>query len=506
MSLPKEPRQLMINLMYIVLTAMLALNVSAEILNAFLTMDKSISESSRIVGDSNGKLFNAIAQQADAYSQYEPYKEKAEQAQDLTKTFYEYVGELKEELITISGGYDEEGKLKGMKRKEPTTDLFLNEGKGDILENKINEVRTAMLNLIENESERDFLSKVLPLELQPIPEDSDKDTWAQFTFQQMPVAAVLPILTKFQNDAKIAESALLGHFYNKVNTATTIILDEYMAVVSADKSYVIRGEEISADIFLSAFSSTADNITVKVDGKRLNVRDGKALFKIRPNEIGKKSFDAVVEIKDPITNEIKSYRKKFIYEVGERSVAVSADKMNVFYLGVDNPLSVSAAGVPSDQVKVNGEGVKLTKLSNGKYNVKPLRAGNAKIVVSGGGLDATTFEYRVKRIPDPVVHINKTKTETMSVSEFKAYRGLIPFLENFDFKARCKVAGFEISRVPKRGNAEFAKNSGGSYTSSTQAIINNARRGDTYYFDLVKGKCPGDEFGRKLNGFSVRIK
>jgi len=246
MSLPKEPRQLMINLMYIVLTAMLALNVSAEILNAFLTMDRSISESSRIVGDSNGQLFNAISQQADAYSQYEPFKEKAEQAQALTKTFYEYVGELKEELIEASGGYDEEGKLVGIKKKEPTTYLFVNEGKGDILEGKISAVREAMLALIENENDRDFLSKVLPLELQEIPEDSDKDTWAQFTFQQMPVAAVLPMLTKFQNDVKIAESALLGHFYNKVNHEG-FRPDEFMAVVSADKSYVIRGEELSAE-------------------------------------------------------------------------------------------------------------------------------------------------------------------------------------------------------------------------------------------------------------------
>ena len=279
-----------------------------------------------------------------------------------------------------------------------------------------------------------------------------------------------------------------------------------MAVVAADKSYVIRGEELSADIFLSAFSTTADNITVKVDGKRINVRNGKALFKIRPNEIGKKSFDAVVEVRDPISGKVKSYRKKFTYEVGERSVAASADKMNVFYLGVDNPLSVSAAGVPSDQVKVRGEGVTLTKQSNGKYNVKPQRAGEASIVVSGGGLDPTTFKYRVKRIPDPKVHLSNRKKESMSISEFKAYKGLIPFLEGFDFEARCEVIGFEVSRVPKKGDAEFAKNKGGRYSASTQAIINNAKRGDIFYFDLVKGKCPGDTHGRPLNGFSIRIR
>jgi len=105
-----------------------------------------------------------------------------------------------------------------------------------------------------------------------------------------------------------------------------------------------------------------------------------------------------------------------------------------------------------------------------------------------------------------MVHLNKRRKESMSISEFKAYSGLIPFLENFDFKARCEVRSFEVSRVPKRGDAEFAKNTGGKYSTSTQAVINNAKRGDIFYFDLVKGKCPGDAHGRPLNGFSVRIK
>ena len=503
MSLPKEPRQLMINLMYIVLTAMLALNVSAEVLNAFLTMDKSIGESSRIVGDSNAQLFTAIEKQVEAYSQFAPFKEKAVEAQNLTKAFYNYVAELKTELIESSGGLDEKKELVGKRKKEPTTHLFINQGKGEELENKITEVRQRLLDLVEDENEKALLSEVLPLELQPIPEDSDKKNWAQFTFQKMPVAAVLPILSKFQNDARIAESAILSHFYSKVK-GEDVVFDEYLAVVSADKSYVIKGEPLSSEIFLSAFSTTANNISIKVNGRNIEVKNGKALFNIRPSEIGSHSFLAEVSITNPINQEVKTYTKRFNYEVGERSVTAAADKMNVFYLGVENPFSVSAAGVASKDVRVSSNDVHINKIRNGKYNVKPKRIGKAKIIVSGGGLE-TAFEYRVKRIPDPVIRLGRRGQTAMSPNEFKVFKGLVALLENFDFEARCNIVGFELTRLPEKGNANVVKNRGGKYRSEAKALVNQAKYGDTFFFDQIRVKCPGDKASRKINGLSIKI-
>lgn len=505
MSIPKEPRQLMVNLMYLVLTVMLALNVSAEVLNAFLAMDKSIGESSQIVGDSNAQLFTAIEQQADAYAQFLPYKEKANEAQELVKTFYNYVGALKTELVESSGGLDENNIPVSKQRKEPATRLFVYEGKGDELETKIIEIRENLLGLIDDKDDKAMLDQVLPLELQPVPESSDKNSWAQFTFQQMPVAAVLPMLSKFQNDAKIAESALLSHFYNKTN-GTVFKPDQFAAVVSADKSYVIRGEQLTSEIFLSAFSSTADNISIKVNGRPIEVSNGKALFNIRPNQIGSHSFTAEVTMTNPLTGEEKTYLKKFNYEVGERSVTTSADKMNVFYLGVDNPFSVSAAGVPSKDVQVTGDGVRLEKIRNGKYSVKPKRTGRVSITVSGGGLEPTNFEYRVKKIPDPAIRLGRKGQEGMSPNEFKAQQGLVALLENFDFDARCNVVSYEITRVPQKGDAEIITNKGGRYSSTAKNLINKATFGDTFFFDQVKVKCPGDEVTRKINGLSIKIK
>ena len=505
MSIPKEPRQVMINIMYLVLTAMLALNVSAEILGAFITLDNSIEESNHIVGNANQKLLTAIAQQADAYVQYKPFFEKSEKVKAISTQFFDYVENLKQELITASGGLDENNLPKGIKDKNTTTRLLINEGKGADLEKEVLKVRADLLNLIEEDANKKLLQQSIPLGISEVPASSDKKTWAEFSFYQMPVVAVLPLLTKLQNDIKITETAILNYFYNKISE-DPIVLDAYEAVVAADKGYVIRGDEYTAQLFLGAYSSTADNIFVKVDGRNYPVRNGKATFKIKPNTIGKKEHDLVIGIRNPVSHEVKTYRKKIQYEVGERSVTISADKMNVFYVGVENPISISAAGIPSAQMRIRAEGVKIQKQSNGKYIVKPKRTGRASITVSGGGLPATTFDYRIKAIPNPTIKLGNKTSGTISAAEMKIYNKLSPVLENFDFDARCKVVSFETTRAPKNDDPKFATNSGGTFNAATKRLTKQARRGDVYYFDQIKVRCPGDSNSRKLNGLIFKIR
>ncbi len=505
MSIPKEPRQMMINLMYIVLTAMLALNVSAEILNAFLTMDKGIVESSEIVAESNRRMLDAINKQAEAYSQFEHLSQKAEKAEAISAAFYNYVSKLKQEIIDNSGGLDENELPKGIKNKDITTRMLVKEGKGDELEEKIKSLRFELLALIEDEQIRDQMEKRIPLNVKPVPSDSDKKSWAAFNFYQMPVAAILPLLSKFQNDAKIAETAILEYFLRKTDV-TFVKPDEFEAVVSANKSYVIRGEELTAEIFLGAYSSTADNISITVDGRSYPVIDGKAVFKTRPQSLGTKDIDVVVNVTNPLSGEVKSYTKKFIYEVGERSVTVSADKMNVFYVGVDNPFSISAAGIPSNEMQVSAEGVNIIKNSNGKYTAKPERPGWAKITVSGGGLKPTSFEYRVKPIPTPIPMLGDLKSGAISIGRLKAYKGIRAVLENFDFNAKCHIVDFEMVRLPKLGDPIVVKNKGGDFNEETLRVIDKTKHSDIYYFDEIRAKCPGDIITRKLNGMVFRIK
>lgn len=503
MSIPKEPRQLMINLMYLVLTALLALNVSAEILNAFLLMNDSLTESSQITGHSNNKLMEAIATQADTYTRFEPFKAKAEQAQVIAKDFETYVDAIKKELVEMSGGYDEEHQLEGIKNKDVTTRMMVLEGKGMELDATIKAAREQLLALVDEE-DRSKLAESIPLKQGVIPEGTDKKDWAQFTFQQMPLAAVLPILSKLQNDAKVAETTLLNHFLEK--TGIVYKPDAFEAVISSDKSYVIKGESLNAEVFLGSYSSSVDNMTISVNGRNYPVRNGKAKIDLQPNEIGQKALKAKITMKDPLTGKVKTYNKEFVYEVGERSVTVSADKMNVFYMGVKNPLSISAAGVASAQVQVSADGVRINKIRDGKYIVEPNKPGISKITVSGGGLEPTTFEYRVKPIPNPTLFLGNKTGGKVSPGELKVYDRLNPIIERFDFETRCRIVGFEMTRVPKGRDIMVATNPGGKFKEQTKRILSNSKAGDTVYFDKVKAKCPGDKHDRQLNGMVFHVR
>lgn len=503
MSIPKEPRQLMINLMYIVLTALLALNVSAEIINAFFTIDRSLNESSLVVGQSNAQLLAAISQQAEAYSQYEVYQDKAMKAQEISSIFYEQVETLRQQIIEEAGGLDEDGFPIRKTDKNITTRLLLNEGGANLLKEQIEETRASLLALIEEETNKRLLSTSIPLHISEPPATAETQDWASFTFQQMPVAAVLPILGKFQNDVKITETAILNYLLEKTN-GEMIKPNAFVPVIAAEKSYIIRGEDYTGEILLAAYSSTADNIRVKVDGEALVVENGKAFFKKRARTNGRKKHQLEIELENPITGEVERFEKEFTYEVGERSVTVAADKMNVLYIGVENPLSISAAGVRGS-LQVNANGTSIEK-RGGKYIAKPTRKGLATISVSGQGLAPTQFEYRVKRIPDPVIKLGTNKGGSMKVAAFKVQQGLIADLEDFDFDARCNVQSFEVARVPKNADVQSAINEGGRFRGEAKRIVENAKRNDTYYFEKVKVRCPGDTAGRSINGLIFHIK
>jgi hypothetical protein len=194
--------------------------------------------------------------------------------------------------------------------------------------------------------------------------------------------------------------------------------------------------------------------------------------------------------------------------VGERSVAISADKMNVFYIGVDNPISVSAAGISSNELKVNinGGGGALTKTGTNTWNIRvATQTNDCDITVSGGGLNASK-KFRVKRIPDPIAKLgNKTGGE-MGNGEFKVQPGLIAFLENFDFDARCEIQGFVLVKQSKKEDPVEAVNPGGRFDSRALNLVQQAKPGDIFYFDNVKARCPGDNAGRTINQLVFKIR
>jgi gliding motility-associated protein GldM len=497
----------MINLMYLVLTALLALNVSAEVMNAFFSLDKGMKSSMDIVQTSNEAIIGGIDKQVEAYPKEENkmWQGRAKEAVQVAASFHEYIDGIRNQLTEKAGGEDPKipGQPKDIRNKDITTNMFINEGLGAQIEEKIRETRKKLADLVEND---EATVKSFPLDIEEIPDGVKSANWAEYKFKQMPVAAIFPILGKMQSDAKNSATAVLNHCATKVG-GVDIKFDEFEPVISASKGYVISGETYEADVFLSARSSTADNISISVNGSSLPVAEGKAKYTTRTSGVGTRKYNVNISVKNPLDGTVTNYPKEFEYEVGQRSVAVALDKMNVFYIGVDNPISVSAAGVSSNEVRVSGNGVTVASQGGGKFNVTATKPGDATLTVSGGGV-SQTFQYRVKRIPDPVPKLGaKHLSSLMGNGEFKAQGGIAAILENFDFEARCDVVGFVTTYLAKRQDpSPPTPNAGARFGGSTADYVSRAKPGDAYFFDDIKVKCPGDNLPRNLGGLTFRIK
>ncbi len=520
MSIPKEPRQIMINIMYLVLTALLALNVSAEIFNAFKMIDKGLKQANHSLDEKNRATAPEIIKRAKAKKIYEQYAERVPLAQQYSNELGEYIDNLVNELIDKSGNndgvvddkdkFESTGEWRGLRNKDITTRMLVEGGKGEELRQKILEYRDKFAALFDEEDRAKEVGK-LPLSIDDEGWKKSlvkRKNWADFVFNHMPLGATLPIFNKFKNDAKVAESTVLNYLMGKVG-GENVVLDKFVPLSSPKKSYVVMGEPFETEISLGASAGNSSNtgIDIKVNGTRLKTdADGIAKWKTVPRSVGVKKYNVAITVVNPVTKESNTYSKTFEYEVGQRSVSVSLDSMKVFYIGVNNPVTIAASGVSSNQLQVAGSGININKKGNSHYVVTASRPGRASITVSGGGLQPSKFYYTVKRIPDPIPMIGKLKGGSIGNGTFKAFPGVRAVLQNFNFNARCKVKGFRLVRIAKRKDPELVSNRGGKYTPEARALVNKARPGDKYFFENIKAVCPGDKAGRPLSQMVFNIR
>ena len=545
MSIPKEPRQLMINLMYLVLTALLALNVSAEVMNAFISIDKSLDTTNQ----NTVKALNATQKSLDdllkddSKVKYRPLQPAIQTIRDEVASFSDYVEDMKVQLIDGSGDkngvhddgdyvikYEKRYKLKGMKNKDVPTRMMVMDGMGAELEGKVTETRANIIKAytdVLTEHGKTFglqdaeiktrianFEANLTLGVTDEWEQSGKESWSDFKFRQMPVAAVLPTLTQMITDARNAESSGVNQLA-ELSGGRVIEFNQFFPVISAKKGYVIKGDKFEAEVSVGTYSDQINpsDVTITINGQSKRPdKDGKVKFVETASTLGTRNLKLTAAVRNPLTGETSKGSSEFAYEVGESSLTVSADKMNVFYIGVDNPISISAAGVNSNSMKVSaggGGGATIKKINSSQYMVKvskPAPLGKeCEIRVSAEGLNKKAL-FRVKRIPDPVAKLGKSSSGAMGNGEFKAQGGVLAILENFDFDARCAIDGFIVTRQAKRADPVDVTNRGAKYSGEARNLIQRAKPGDTYYFDNVKARCPGDPAGRKINSMVFKIK
>src|SRR6218665_28890 len=483
MALPKEPRQKMINLMYLVLTALLALNVSAEVIEAFRTVDKSLGNSNANIDAANATLFKSFAaKKADPQTKAnaELWGAKADQAQTLSDNFMKYLEDLKTQLKTASGlkkgeNGEEEYKLDDLNASSRLMDT---EKKGKDLDDKLRAYRAAMLN-IDPEIKKQF-EATFPVEVSA----DGKDNTTQ-SFRMMPTVAAITLLSKLQNNVKNAENQVVTFAHNKIGEVKVIYV-QFAAIVGQSSNYVMPGEKVTVTAGVGAFSTAAKpDISIGGAGAALNA-DGVATREVTAEGGGEKTVPVTVSYFKPDgTKETKTYNLK--YTVGTPGgAAVMLDKMNVFYIGVDNPVTIgSPTGWDKTTVSMNGG---TLSGSGSKRTVRVSALGNASITVTADG-KPTTFQFRTKRIPDPVFKVGDGKIRMTSVA-FKSQQYCRADLENFDFDLKYQVVSATVYFSGANFPNVVTSSINGNNLANIQAQMQRCGPGSVISFDNIKVSGP----------------
>ncbi|MET6999597.1 gliding motility protein GldM [Chitinophaga defluvii] len=512
MALPKDPRQKMINIMYLVLTAMLALNVSAEILNAFNIVNNSINTSNNSLTDKNNLTYDQFEKQmANDAQKVGPLKNKAQEVKKISAEAFAYIEGLKEDIIRESGGRDEKGELKGKDNLDAATRVMENQKHGPEMEQKLIDLRNKLLTYVEPAKKAQF-EKTLPLKIQIGKSSGDhgnvKKTWTTYHFNMVPTIAAVTILGKFQNDIKNSESLIVDDLFRQID-ANDYKFDKLRPFVSLNSKNLMEGQTLTAQITIGAYSSTA-NPAIVVNGQTVTAADGIGTYSVPVSGLGEKTISGTITMKKP-NGESELYPFTETYNVGTSTTSISADKMNVLYIGVPNPISISAAGVPAENVSATISNGSITKKSPGNYIVTASNPGKATISVSatvdGKTKPMGTKEFRIKMVPDPVLKVGVNKSGVMKAADFKVQGGLRADLENFEFEGvKFEVVSYLIGIDGKgRTYAEGTANS--AYFPSSPEVtqsIRALRAGDQVYFDNVKVKGP-DGIVRGMGNISFKL-
>ena len=511
MSGGKEtPRQKMIGMMYLVLTALLALNVSKEILEAFVVMNNGLVKTNTNFETNNKTLYAALKDQLSL----EPTRakipfENSVKVKKWSDEVHKLIHDIQVELISAEDQVGKEvadtlaaklGSVQNKDKYDNCTRIMCGEapdgsgGKARILKDKIIAFKKNMLSVLPPE-----IANKTQLGLDtndPPKKGTGVETWETNKFYHLPLAAQVSVLTQIQTEIRNAEGTVLNELVKSIG-AKTIKVDKLAAQMIPSSSVVTLGDEFTAKIFVAAFNtSMTPNVTV--NGRQITEVDenGSVVFKARPSSEGPQKVKASIKFvnadgKDEISD------VEYEYMAIKPAAVVSPTKMNVFYIGVDNPVSVSVPG--SDPTKVNatlvGAAGTISKVKAGEYIVKVTGGTKCTIPVSVSGASGKSSsmgapEFRVKRIPDPTpMLLGKKSGDAVSLGEIKSAGYLSAVLEGFDFQANFSIISFEFG-ANVGGLYKTAQVNGNRFDSAVNALLNQVKPGGKIFFGDIKARGP----------------
>lgn len=532
---PETPRQKMINMMYLVLLAMMALNVASEVLDAFRVVDSSLMQTLKSVDLKNGQIYASFSQ---AYEEnpekVKEWKVKADQVKAMTDSITLKITNLKEELVLKSGGTNLREKNETYNRNSEKSfivnaqgdtivikkddelnipsEIMIRLGKAEDLKNNINDLKDTFLSLGDEDSPiRASISQELDTSDPKVRlrEGAEKRTWEIEHFDNKPLIAVITLLSKIQIDVQNAESNILSFLYGQID-ASSFKFNSLGARVIAKSSYLLEGDVYHAEVFLAA-EDTTQQPEILVNNTPLKITDGKGIYEVPVSTPGTFKWGGIIKYRTPEGN-FNTYPFEEEYQVSRPSVTISPTKMNVFYMGVPNPVSVSVPGVPSENLEVSLTNGRI-ELNGNDYLVYPkaedINGRQTKVSVTadfGGTKRFMGFmDFRVKQVPDPVATIANQSSGVLRKEDLLAEDGIFAALVDFDFDLKFTVTQFDITYTGAGGYNNTWSSTSNRFTNDQRIQFNTLAPGSIIYIDNIVAH--GDDgTDRELSPVSFKIR
>lgn len=505
-KIKQSPRQKMINLMYVVLMAMLALNVSSDVLNGFSLVDDSLNRSTENANEVNQGIYKAFDEQMKSNpAKVRAWYEKAQRVRKMSDDLYNLSEELKEAIVLKSDGegYDIHN-IRNREDLEAATFVMLapRQGRGQELYDAINTFRTEILKFVDDPLQQKIISSNLTTE---VPEKATTmgKNWQEYMFETMPTSAAVTLLTKLQSDVRYAEGEVLHRLISNIDMKD-IRVNELNAYCIPQSQTIVQGGRFHAQIIMAAVDTT-NRPDIFIGGRPLNSPNG--IYETVCNSTGDFTLKGYIEMINGNGEKVKRDFEQN-YTVIAPAATVSADIMNVLYAGYDNPMSVSVPGVPSSKIQLSMTGGSLTSKGEGKYIARPTNVGGEAVFTVSAQLEGRTqqmgqFKFRVRKLPDPTAYIkdgdNHFLGGKISKQALMEARELGAAIDDGLLNIPFKVLGFETTFFDNMGNAVPEVATSAEFTDRQKNVIRQLSRGKRFYITKIKAVGP-DGVQRTLNG------
>jgi len=494
-------------ILYLVLLGLAATTITQKVLDAFRNLTEGLETSTNYTQTAVSDIYQAFESKKlkDEPERAKPIWDKSQKVKKAVNDLNDYIVQIRTEMEKECGGFDSsENDYKNREDVDISPRIMIEKGRAKELKKRILDTRQVILDNLDDNGKRSIkisLNADDPKKLK----GGVKTSWEEMYFGDgTPLTAAITALTKIQADLRNTESDVIKYILGSVDKAV-INLDQFDAVAVAPTAYVLVGQQYTADVFLTASSSTVPDVFV--GGSKLPIADGKGKYTVTATHEGEFKWVGTVKVIDA-DGKVREYQtKEQTYRVAKPSATVSPDKMLVFYMGVDNPVTVSAPGIAKENLRVSLSGPLASAGtitgSNGSYIVRVNKSGSMSVTVSGEFEKGKTSvlgstEFRCKSLPTPHATFGGKGGGAMPAVALRQQTKLMANLPDFDFAVQFSINHFTMFIQKPRSDAQPFESSGNTLNAAMQSAMASITPGTRITFSSIFATGP-DGIRRQLD-------